>query len=443
VTQKPRNQDPKSQLGLFEPEFSEDTSSEDFSQGVKKAPMEEAPLAHRLRPTELADFVGHQALLQKYPFLNARGPQLPSFILSGPPGSGKTTLARLIAESAGLELYHFNAVLGGVQDLKKLIQSAKEMAALRKTAKFSLFIDEIHRFNKAQQDALLPYVEDGTLHLIGATTENPRSSINRALLSRLQLVGLSLLTPAQLVEVLERAITIIKAQIPNDILELIADHSLGDARRALNALEMVLELPATEITVAKTKTLLLKNARDYDRNQDRHYDVISAFIKSLRGSDPDAALLWLAVMLDGGEDPVFIARRLVILASEDIGNADPQALTLAVSTLQAVQAIGMPEARINLAQAVCYLAVTPKSNACYMALGEAEKFVSESSEVRVPEHLKKFSQPGTKKYLYPHDYPEHYIAQEYSKVKLPNFYRPTKMGIEGKLKERLEKLKKS
>lgn len=412
------------QIGLFAPDYNADQNNS------------QAPLAHRLRPKTLEQFAGLGDLLKTHPFLN-KTTQLPSLILWGPPGSGKTTLARLLAQSSGLPLYPFNAVLGGIPELKKLIKDAHRSRGER----FALFIDEIHRFNKAQQDALLPFVEEGSLLLIGATTENPRSALNRALQSRVQLVQLPTLSEAQLQQILTQALGELQSSLEQTYLDLIVYHAQGDARRALSYLELILALPEQERTLTNAKTMILKNDRAYDRNQNRHYDVISAFIKSLRGSDPDAALLWLAIMLDGGEDPVFIARRLVIFASEDVGNADPQALTIAVSGLQAVQMIGMPEARINLSQVVCYLAATVKSNACYQAVNRALAYVEEERTIEVPESLKNFPAKEARPYLYPHSYPGHYVRQDYRGRELPNFYEPTEQGIEKKIKERLEALK--
>lgn len=403
---------------------------------TKDSPSQSSPLAHRLRPEELGDFVGLDDLKKRYSFLRQSN-ALPSLILWGPPGSGKTTLARLLTKETELTLYTFNAVLAGVPELKKLIKDARAEGHQR----FALFIDEIHRFNKAQQDALLPFVEEGQLLLIGATTENPRSALNKALLSRVQLVELPPLDQDKLQSILQRALTLLEIELTDDVIELLVYHSMGDARRALSGLELICHLPKEEITSTAVKKILLKNDRAYDKNGDRHYDVISAFIKSLRGSDPDAALLYLAVMLDGGEDPVFIARRLVIFASEDIGNADPQALTLAVSAMQASAAIGMPEARINLAQAVCYLASTTKSNACYDAINKAMSYVSEQSTIKVPHHLKSFPPKEVPPYLYPHNYPDHFVDQSYGPDDTPQFYRPSSQGIENKIRERLAQLR--
>jgi putative ATPase len=392
------------------------------------------PLAFKTRPEKFDEFVGQEQIFSRFPFLLNKN--FPSMIFFGPPGSGKTTLAHLVSKNSGKDMYPFNAVLGGVADLKKLIQNAIEVKS--SFGKDSIiFIDEIHRFNKAQQDALLPHVEKGSFTLIGATTENPRSSINPALLSRVQIIPLKKLSEEDVLKILRMACK--KNHIPLDenALELLADYSHGDARAALNILDVIAQ-SKVPLDLLQIKSIILENAREYDKNKNRHYDIISAFIKSLRGSNPDAALLYLAIMLDGGEDPVFIARRLVIFASEDIGNADPSALTLATSALFAVSNIGMPEARINLAQATTYLASTVKSNASYKAIDAALEFVSQNKTIEIPDHLKNYPPKDSKPYLYPHNYPGHFIKQEYTKEKIPKFYSPTEMGREKFLKERLE-----
>jgi len=399
------------------------------------------PLAYKARPKDFEHFKGHDYLFKRYPFL--RGRNFPNLILWGPPGTGKTTLAYLLAGQSSKDLYPFSAVLGGVQELKKLIAHALEIK--RNIGNESIiFIDEIHRFNKAQQDALLPYVEDGSFILIGATTEHPRRSINPALLSRISIIELKPLAEDALLEIISNVNQLYSLGLKVEVLKFIADYSNRDARIALNLIEVLQNnYPPTrlpELEVQEVTPLLLENCRSFDRNGDRHYDVISAFIKSLRGSDPDAALLWLAVMLDGGEDPVFVARRLVIFASEDIGNADPGALSLAVAALTAVQSIGMPEGRINLAQAVTYLASTVKSNAAYEGINEALEYVSTRQTVQVPNHLKNYPPKGTKDYLYPHRYPGHFVHQDYTIEKIPQFYRPTEIGKEKNIKDRLNNL---
>ncbi len=452
-------------------------------EGISQDGIKEAPLAYVARPTDFSNFKGQEHIFKRYPFLKEKN--FPSIILWGPPGIGKTTLAHILSQYSGKDLYPFSPVLGGVAELKKLINSAIEVK--RSFNKNSIiFIDEIHRFNKAQQDALLPYVENGSFTLIGATTENPRHSINNALLSRTQIVELKILSEENILEILENVNEKFKIQCDDAILKFIADHSAGDGRKALNALEVCYKRQKEinyQLSVDEIKGLILENARNYDRNENRHYDVISAFIKSLRGSDPQSALLWLAIMLDGGEDPLFIARRLVIFASEDIGNADIHAVTLAVSVMQAVQNIGMPEARISLAQATTYLASTVKSNAAYEGINRAMQYVQTHANIKVPDHLKNYPppeyRPGGKKnseaYKYPHSYPNNFIKQNYREVSgsatdasananvntntntnanvntgsggsdsedndVKNFYQPSENGHEKNLKKRLESL---
>ncbi len=415
----------KGQIGLFEEVNNEKEPQNNATN--------QAPLAFRMRPTDFNDFEGQDHLFTQYPFL-ANG-NFPSLVLYGPPGCGKTTLAKILAKNSNKEFCQFNAVLGGVADLKKIIKNAKEMKKAY-GQEYIIFIDEIHRFNKSQQDALLPHIESGEFTLIGATTEHPKQCLNKAIISRVKLIPLRALDSKNLVNILKRA----NDKISDEIINYISDYSNGDARSALNLLEDISQREQSDIDTLKE--VIKSQSRSYDKNSNRHYDVISAFIKSLRGSDPDAALLWLAVMLDGGEDPVFIARRLVILASEDIGNADPQALTLASSTLNIVQQIGMPEARITLAQATTYLASTAKSNASYLGINEALDYVQNQPTIEVPDHLKNFPPKNAKKYLYPHSYKDHWISQNYTNEKsLPQFYRPTNQGIEEKIKNRLDSLK--
>lgn len=411
--------------------------TQDLGSAEKGQSYIRSPLAHRVRPESFEQFYGQEQIFRKFPFLKEQS--LPSLILAGPPGTGKTTLAQVLAHHRGLELYSFNAVLGGIADLKKLIARAKETQDFYKKPAV-IFVDEIHRFNKAQQDALLPFVEKGDFIFIGATTEHPKTSINRALLSRVHLVTLEKLSDKAIEEILLGALEKEGRTISDDLLSAVARLSDGDARFALNALEAIL-LRDKEPSLEELKDYLGGGSRHYDKDKDRHYDVISAFIKSMRGTDPDAALLYLAIMLDGGEDPKFIARRLVIFASEDIGNADPQALSLAVAGLHAVEAIGMPEARINLAHVTTYLASTQKSNAAYSAINMALSYVRERTTIEVPSHLRN-QHPDGKNYRYPHDYPNAYISQQYSPKGTPKFYNPKENGTEARIKARLEGLKK-
>ncbi|MFW5887680.1 MAG: replication-associated recombination protein A [Bacteriovoracia bacterium] len=411
---------PDNQMNLF----AEEKISSD-GHALSDSSNNSNPLAFKLRPDSFENFFGQQHLFARFKFLTQT--DIPSLILWGPPGTGKTTLAMILAKRSGRELYPFNAVLGGVNDLRKLIDRALEMK-LRHNIRPVIFIDEIHRFNKAQQDALLPYVEAGDFTLMGATTENPRSSVNRALLSRVQILPLKPLGAEAIYQILQKAKNSYAINVEDEDLIFISERASGDARKALNTLDAIWNQSKQQsISHEDLKNLILENCRDYDRNQNRHYDVISAFIKSMRGSDPDAAILWLAVMLDGGEDPVFIGRRLVIFASEDVGNADPWALNIAMNALFAVQNIGMPEAKITLAQATTYLASTVKSNASYEAINKALEYVENSPTLEVPEHLK--------------NYPDNYIAQKYAPEKL-NLYNPSNNGRESVLKQRLENLNK-
>jgi len=430
----------QSQLNLSMGNDSIQASMHEFD--CKVTPGMGEPLASRMRPSTFEDFFGQDHIFTQCPSL--KNGKIPGLVLWGPPGSGKTTLAHILARSCGKELYQFSAVLGGVAELKKLIERTREMKVLHKQEAIIL-IDEIHRFNKAQQDALLPFVEAGAFTLIGATTENPRVSINRALLSRLQVIELKKLASDSVRKILNRAVQENEILIEETLVTFIANRSNGDARRALSTLEVAVhsfEKDLRKISPEQIKPLMVENVRDYDKGDDRHYDVISAFIKSLRGSDPNAAMLWLAVMLEGGEDPVFIARRLVIFASEDVGNADPWALLIATSALTAIQNVGMPEARISLGQAVSYLASTVKSNASYKAVDEAIEYVRNLQTIEVPEHLKNYPREEDLEapYKYPHDYPGHHVKQAYTKTKIPNFYRPGDLGREKQLKERLESL---
>lgn len=399
------------------------------------SPNKKAPLAHRLRPQTLEDFSGQKEVLAQLHRLGSHNPF--HFIFWGPPGCGKTTLAHILAKKWKRELYKFNAVTSGIPDLKKLIHSIQEMKGFL-SERAIIFIDEIHRFNKAQQDVLLPYLERGDFTLMGATTEYPQTSLNRAVISRVKLFELKKLDREDILHILKRANIREKLSFSDEYLELIGNYSNGDARIALSHLEYLYNSPQALKNRKELIKTLTQNARNFDKNSHHHYDSISAFIKSVRGSDPDAAIYWLAVMIDGGEDPIFIARRLMILASEDIGNANPQALTLASSTHYTVSKIGMPEGRIPLAQCTIYLASSPKSNLAYKAINKALAFVKERPSAEVPGHLKTHS-PEKKNYQYPHDYPNHYIQQKY-RFDHENFIDWDQQGLEERLEGYLKKL---
>lgn len=387
------------------------------------------PLPERLRPSNLDDIIGQPKVVE---YFKKQTHHFKPCILYGPPGSGKTSIALAIAKHFDLELIVFNAVLQGVAELKKILVESKN-TLLKKPL---LFIDEIHRFNKAQQDALLDSLERSSLLFIGATTEKPQIALNPALLSRLNIFELKSLALHDIKNILGQAVTFLKLEkISSYLIDTVARFSDGDARTALRALEFLEEtdsLYSDELIEPKLKEFFA-HSKKYDRNGNRHYDVISAFIKSIRGSDPDAAVLWLAVMLDGGEDPVFIARRLMILASEDIGLASTQALMLANQAHYAVSNLGMPEARITLAHATLALTLMPKSNSAYLAIDKALEWVKEQKTIEVPEPLKNQSLEK-KNYLYPHDYPHHYVSQVYApKETKGKFYSPTKQGHEAHL----------
>lgn len=390
------------------------------------------PLAYRVRPKTLDEYVGQEHVLGKDKILyrTIKADRLSSLILFGPPGCGKTSLAQVISETTKYKFYKINAVTAGVADIKSVIEETKNFM-LNPAGKSILFIDEIHRFNKLQQDALLPYVENGTIILIGATTENPYFEVNKALISRSMVVKLESLTEKNIFKILKMSLTKKEGlgeyniKIEDESLKKLSNISGGDVRTALNALEIAtLTTPMNEngeivITDEILKNCVQEKKAVFDKNGDSHYDNISAFIKSMRGSDPDATLFYLARALDGGEDPMFLARRIVICSSEDVGLADPQALVIATSAMQAVNMVGMPEARIILAEAATYVALSKKSNATYLGIDKALNDVSTKDTGTIPMHIRNAPVEAMKNfgyhegYLYPHDFPGHYVEQQY------------------------------
>ncbi|MBM7613924.1 replication-associated recombination protein A [Alkaliphilus hydrothermalis] len=421
-----------------------------------------APLADRMRPQRLKEIVGQEHILGDNKFLTRciKAKRIPSIILFGPPGTGKTTIARVISKELDIKFFQLNAVTSGVKEIREVVEEANQLLGMYQKSSI-LFIDEIHRFSKNQQDALLPHVENGLFILIGATTENPYFQVNGALLSRTTVLQLNLMEKEDLIEVMKRALGDKKqglgnydVEISEEALEHMANVANGDVRRALNALEIaVLSTPLNrdlkvKIDLEVAQESIQKRAIQYDKNGDQHYDVTSAFIKSIRGSDPNAALHYLAKMLYGGEDPEFISRRLIISASEDIGNADPMALQVAMAAHDAVRVIGLPEGRIILAQATTYLATAPKSNASYMGIGQALRDV-EKHKTTVPLHLRDAHYGGAKKlghgkgYLYAHDYENNYVEQQYLPDELEGkqYYNITENGYEKKIKEHMDFIK--
>jgi putative ATPase len=421
------------------------------------------PLAYRMRPRNLEEFYGQQEIVGENKLLSRaiKADRLQSLIFYGPPGTGKTSLAQVIANQTEADFVKLNAVTSGVKDIREVIKKAKSNRNLY-NKKTILFIDEIHRFNKSQQDALLPSVENGTVIMIGATTENPYFEVNSPLLSRSRIFRLEKLNSKQVFSILnqalndqERGLGKLKVNISDKDLNFIAELADGDARVALNTLELaVLTTPADKDGVIKLDQEIIeesmqKKILNYDRSGDNHYDIISAFIKSMRGSDPDAAIYWLARMIVSGEDPKFIARRVVIHAAEDVGMADPTALIIAESAARAVEQIGFPEAKIPLAEAVIYIATAPKSNSVVKAINSAVEFVENNRAGDVPPHLKDSHYAGASElghglnYKYPHNYSKNYVDQNYLPDDMQNlsFYEPGKMGREKKTAQFLDYLK--
>lgn len=429
---------------------------------MKEKTMEkESPLASRMRPSTLDEVVGQQHIIgrDKLLYRAIQADKLSSIIFYGPPGTGKTTLARVIANTTSAAFTQLNATTAGKKDMEEVVKEAQDRMGMygKKTI---LFIDEIHRFNKGQQDYLLPFVEDGTVILIGATTENPYFEVNGALISRSVIFELKPLTSGDIKTLLERAVSdpvkglgSYRAVLEPDAADFLADIAGGDARAALNAIELgVLTTKPSEdgrihIDLETASECIQKRAVRYDKNGDQHYDTISAFIKSMRGSDPDAAVYYLAKMLYAGEDIKFIARRIMICAAEDVGNADPMALTVAVSAAQAVERIGMPEAQIVLSQAATYVACAPKSNAACVAVFEAMESVKKV-RTTVPPHLQDAHYGGAAKlgrgtgYKYAHDFPNHYVKQQYlpSEIAGETFYHPTENGYEAEIRKYFRKI---
>ncbi len=436
----------------------------DLFEYMRSTNMEkETPLAARMRPTTLEEVVGQQHIIGKDKLLYRaiKADKISSIIFYGPPGTGKTTLAKVIANTTSAEFTQINATIAGKKDMEEVVQKAKDMQGMygKKTI---LFIDEIHRFNKGQQDYLLPFVEDGTVILIGATTENPYFEVNGALISRSIVFELKPIEKEDIKTLIKKAVYdenkgmgAYKGTIDDDALEFLAELSGGDARHALNAIELGMmttersEDGLIHITLDVAQECIQKRVMRYDKNGDNHYDTISAFIKSMRGSDPDAAVYYLARMLTAGESITFIARRIMICAAEDVGNADPMALVVATNASMAVERIGMPEAQIILSEAASYVACAPKSNAAVVAIGDAMQEVQASGNLPIPTHLQDAHYKGSAKlghgigYKYAHSYKNNYVKQQYLPYELngKEFYKPSGNGYEAKIREHMKRIK--
>ncbi len=435
-----------------------------FTYMNEKKQEKESPLAARMRPVTLDEVVGQQHIVgrDKLLYRAIQADKLSSIIFYGPPGTGKTTLAKVIAHTTSAEFKQINATVAGKKDMEEIVAQAKQTVAMY-DKKTILFIDEIHRFNKGQQDYLLPFVEDGTVILIGATTENPYFEVNGALISRSNIFELYPLEKEDIKTLLRRAVYddrkglgAYEAELEEDAMEFLADQSGGDARRALNAIE--LGVMTTErsgdgkihITLEVAQECIQKRVIRFDKTGDNHYNTISAFIKSMRGSDPDAAVYYLAKMLYAGESVTFIARRIMICAAEDVGNADPQALAVAVAAAQAVERVGMPESQIILSQAVSYIACAPKSNAAVCAISDAMECVKETGDLPIPPHLKDAHYKNAARlgsgvgYLYAHDFKNHYVKQQYLPYELSGkeFYTPSGNGYEKKIREHMLRIRR-
>lgn len=433
-----------------------------FTMAMEDNLKKNAPLADRMRPTTVKEFAGQDHLLGEGKFLyrSIKADRINSMIFYGPPGTGKTTLAMIIASNTNKRFEKLSAVTSGVKDIREVVHKAEENLKLN-NIRTMLFIDEIHRFNKSQQDALLPFVEKGIIILVGATTENPYFEVNKALLSRCMVLVLESLSRDDLQLLIKRALKDedkglgkYNVTITDEAMDYLITIAQGDGRIALNSLEIgVLSTPADDESIIKIdletiRECIQTKVAKYDKGGDEHYDTISAFIKSMRGSDPDAALYWLAKMINAGEDPKFIARRIIIAASEDVGNADPNALKVAVSAFDAINVIGMPEGKIPLAQAAVYVATAPKSNSSYMGIMDALEDVKNMEIGKVPVHLKDSHYNGSsdlghgKGYKYPHDYEHNFVKQDYLPQEFTNkkYYKPSTNGYERNIKERLEKI---